>query len=69
MHHIKKELIKLGYDVITKDLSKEPGNMLSTGCYGIIARDRSFQMYYPRYCINDAYKDYNSGTLELYINP
>jgi hypothetical protein len=57
--HIKRELQKQGYDVISKDLSKERGNLLSNGAYGIIARDRSWQMMYSNYCVEPAYKKYN----------
>ena len=65
MYHIARELQKQGYDCFRKDLSKEPGNMLSSGCYGIIARDRSYQIYYSSYCIRDACTDYNNGKLIL----
>lgn len=68
MCHIKRELQKLNYDVISKDLSKEPGNMLSPGCYGIIDRNRNYQIYYPNYCIDNAYTHYNDGKLILSIN-
>lgn len=67
MCHIKRELQKLNYDVISKDLSKEAGNMLSNGCYGIIARDRSFQIYHNTYCIYPAYQAYNTNGLTLTI--
>jgi hypothetical protein len=68
MYHIKKELQAQGYDVITKDLSKEDGNMLSPGCYGIIARNRSFQIYFDDYQLRFNYEDYNkTGTLTLHI--
>jgi hypothetical protein len=69
MYHIKQELQAQGYDVITKDLSKEPGNMLSPGCYGLIARNRDFQIYYPNYCIDNAFTHYNSNEpLTLFIH-
>lgn len=59
MTHVRRELQRQGYDVIMKDLSKEPGNLLSDGCYGVLARDRSFVVYDPNYCIDYAYKAYN----------
>jgi hypothetical protein len=65
MTWVKRELQRQGHDVITKDLSKEDGNLLSDGCYGITARNRDFQAYYPNYCINNAYEDYNAGRLVL----
>ena len=68
MTHIKRQLQAQGNDVISKDLSKELGNLLSNGCYGIIARDRSYQIYYPNYCIDNAYKHYNQGKLILDIS-
>lgn len=68
MYHIKQELQAQGYDVITKDLSKEPGNLLSPPCYGIIARNRDFQIYYDNYQLRFNYEDYNQkGTLILSI--
>lgn len=68
MIHVKRELQKLNYDVITKDLSKEPGNLLSTPCYGIIDRNRNYQIYYANYCIDDAYQHYNNGSVTLSIS-
>jgi hypothetical protein len=67
MTWIKRELQAQGHDVIMKDLSKEPGNLLSTGCYGIIARDRHFQIYFANYCIRPSYEDYNKRRV-LHLN-
>ncbi len=68
MTWIKRELQKQGYDVIMKDLSKEPGNLLSTPCYGIIARDRTYQIYDSNYCIKNSYSEYNKGKIVLSVS-
>lgn len=67
MTWIKRELKKQGFDVIMKDLSKEPGNLLSDGCYGLVARNRDFQIYDPNYCIRNAYEMYNKNGV-LFLN-
>jgi hypothetical protein len=67
MTWVKRELQSQGYDVITKDLSKEPGNLLSDGCFGVIARDRSFVIWDTNYCIDYAYMAYNAGELRLTV--
>ena len=68
MYHIARELKRQGFDVFSKDLSKEAGNMLSKGCYGIIDRKRQYQIYYPNYCISRVYEDYNQrGELVLTV--
>lgn len=69
MTWVRRDLQSKGYDCIMKDLSKEPGNMLSSGCYGIIDRKRRYQIHYPLYQIRNMYTDYNipSGFITLYI--
>lgn len=70
MTWVKRELQRQGYDVIMKDLSKEDGNLLSEGCYGVISRNRksfkSFVVWYPAYCLRANYEFYNQrGVVEF----
>lgn len=67
MYHIARELKRQGFDVFSKDLSKGAGNLLSEGCWGIIARDRSMQIWFEPYCLRRSYEDYNK-TGELILN-
>ena len=66
MTHIRRELQRQGYDVITKDLSRDKGNLLSPGCYGVRTRKldetpNTFVIVHSDYCIDSAYKSYNRG--------
>lgn len=67
MYHIARELKRQGFDVFSKDLSKEAGNLLSEGCYGIIDRKRQYQIYFAPYCLRFSYEDYNKAG-ELILN-
>ena len=68
MYHIARELKRQGFDVFAKDLSKESGNLLSQGCYGIIDRKRQYQIYFVDYCLRANYEDYNKrGELVLTV--
>jgi hypothetical protein len=59
MTWVRRELQRQGFDVIMKDLSKEPGNLLSDGCYGLVHRQRDYQIYFADYCLRFSYEDYN----------
>lgn len=72
MTHVKRQLQRQGYDVIMKDLSKEPGNLLSDGCYGVISRNRkaadAFVVWYSDYAIRPCYERYNQwGSVVLEV--
>lgn len=77
IYNLKKVMRKAGYTgLIKKDLSKEPGNMLSEGCYGLIVRkdclglEKGDQIHDGNYVLmNDATRRYNqNGSCQLLIN-
>jgi len=77
IYNLKKIMHKAGYKgLIKKDLSKEPGNMLSEGCYGLIVRracaglEKGDQIHDSEYVLtNDAAMQFNqTGYALLHIN-
>lgn len=77
MYHLKKAMEKAGYkNLIKKDLSNEPGNLLSQGCYGLVFRKDSLdlekgdQIHDGNYVLMyDAAAEFNhKGKAQLLIN-
>lgn len=64
LHHIKLELIKMGYDVIKK-LAYKDGNMVDENMYYIRDRKYRFYIHDPNYSIRNCYEDFNNGLLKL----
>jgi len=68
MHHIKKELIKQGHDVIKKLMWKD-GHMMSDLQYYLRSRkiksNDAFMLYDGKWMIRKTQDDYNNGRLEL----